>query len=252
MGRLDGKVAIITGATSGIGKAAAGLFAREGARVVLGARRSEEGEAVAHEIVAAGGEAEFVMTDVAKTEDLQNIVKVAEDRFGALHLAFNNAGTSNKKELIANMPEEEFERVIRINLTSVFLAMRAQIPAMLRAGGGAIVNTSSVGGLVGTPTLSAYQSAKHGVIGLTKVGALEYAKQNIRVNAICPGGTHSEMFDGWLSSNAQVAEMLEAAHPIGRFADAIEPAQAALFLLSDDASFITGAALPVDGGLVAQ
>ena len=252
MGRLQDRVAIITGVTSGIGKAAARLFAEEGAKVVLGARRTEEGEAVAHEIVAAGGEAEFVTTDVARTEDLQNIVKVAEDRFGALHLAFNNAGTSNKKELIASMPEEEFERVIRINLTSVFLAMQAQIPAMLRAGGGAIVNTSSVGGLVGTPTLSAYQSAKHGVIGLTKVGALEYAKQNIRVNAICPGGTHSEMFDGWLSSNAQVAEMLTAAHPIGRFADAIEPARAAAFLLSDDASFITGVALPVDGGLVAQ
>jgi NAD(P)-dependent dehydrogenase (short-subunit alcohol dehydrogenase family) len=251
MKTLQGKVAIVTGVTSGIGKAAAELFAAEGAKVVLAARRAEMGEELAHAIVARGGEAEFVHADVAEMADNEKLVKVAENRFGALHIAFNNAGTAHIPAFLADFDKTEFERVMRVNVASVFFGMRAQIPSMLRAGGGSIVNTSSVAGLAATAGMGPYSASKHAVVGLTKAAALEYAQQNIRVNALCPGGTHSEMFDSW-TADPVVAAQVAATHPIGRFAQAAEPARAALFLCGDAASFITGAALPVDGGLLAQ
>lgn len=248
MGRLEGKVAIVTGGNMGIGRAAALLFAREGASVAIAARRQDEGEALAAQVGAEGGKAIFVRTDVAVAADHKALVEATIAAFGRLDLAFNNAGTEQFGSSVVDLPEEEWDRVIAVNLKGVFLSMKYQIPAMLAAGGGAIVNTSSVGGLVATPGLSAYQSAKHGVIGLTKVAALEFAKHNIRVNALCPGGTRSEMFDKW-TAIPEVNEHLLAAHPIGRFAQPEEQAEAALFLLSDAASFVTGVALPVDGGL---
>lgn len=248
MGRLQDKVAIITGGNAGIGRAAARLFAQEGASVVVAARREDEGRAVAQQIVADGGKAIFVRTDVSVAKDHQNLVDATVETFGRLDLAFNNAGTEQFGQTIVDLDEGEWDRVIEINLKGVFLGLKYQIPAMLASGGGAIVNTSSVGGLVATPGLSAYQASKFGVIGLTKVAALEYAQQNIRVNAICPGATRSEMFDRWVADPDVNARVL-AAHPIGRFSDPSEQAEAALFLLSDNASYLTGVALPVDGGM---
>ncbi|MBP2302100.1 SDR family NAD(P)-dependent oxidoreductase [Azospirillum picis] len=248
MGRLQDKVAIVTGGNSGIGRAAALLFAREGASVAVAARREAEGRAVADRIVREGSKAIFVRTDVAVADDHRKLVDATVAAFGRLDLAFNNAGMAQSGTAIADLGEDEWNRVIAVNLTGVFLAMKHQIPAMLEAGGGAIVNTSSVGGLVANPGLSAYQASKHAVIGLTKVAALELAQRNIRVNAICPGGTRSEMFDQWTADPAVNAQVL-AAHPIGRFSDPAEQAEAALFLLSDKASYVTGVALPVDGGM---
>lgn len=245
---MQDKVVIVTGGTSGIGRAAAQLFAREGANVAVAARREEEGDAVAAQIVADGGRAIFVRTDVSVSEDHRNLVESTVEAFGRLDLAFNNAGTEQFGQSIADLDEDEWDRVLRVNLTGVFLSMKYQIPAMLASGGGAIVNTSSVGGLVANPGLSAYQASKHGVIGLTKVAALECATQNIRVNALCPGGTRSEMFDRWVEDPDVHAQVI-AAHPIGRFSEPIEQAEVALFLLSDAASYVTGVAMPVDGGL---
>ncbi len=248
MDRLQGKVVIVTGGNAGIGRAAAQLFAREGANVVVAARREKEGRAVSDGIVRDGGKAIFVRMDVAIAEDHRNVVARTVDEFGKLDLAFNNAGTEQFGQSIVDLAEEEWDRVLTVNLKGVFLGMKYQIPAMLAAGGGAIVNTSSVGGLVATPGLSAYQASKHGVIGLTKVAAMECATQGIRVNAICPGGTRSEMFDRWIADPVVHAQVL-GAHPMGRFSDPMEQAEVALFLLSDAASFLTGVALPVDGGL---
>lgn len=248
MGRLQDKVAIVTGGNAGIGRAAARLFAREGASVVVAARREDEGRAVVGQIVADGGKAIFVRTDVSVAKDHQHLIDATVKAFGRLDLAFNNAGTEQFGQTVVDLDEGEWDRVIEINLKGVFLGLKYQIPAMLASGGGAIVNTSSVGGLVATPGLSAYQASKFGVIGLTKVAALEYAQQNIRVNAICPGATRSEMFDRWVADPEVNARVL-AAHPIGRFSDPSEQAEAALFLLSDKASYLTGVALPVDGGM---
>ncbi len=200
------------------------------------------------EIVGEGGRAVFVRTDVSAADDHRRLVEATVEAFGRLDLAFNNAGTEQFGQSVVELPEEEWDRFMAINLKGVFLAMKYQIPAMQAAGGGAIVNTSSVGGLVAAPGLSAYQASKFGVIGLTKVAALEYAKQNIRVNAICPGGTRSDIFINF-TANTEFNSQVLAAHPIGRFAEPSEQAEAALFLLSDAASFITGVALPVDGGL---
>ena len=249
MKRLNGKSALITGGNAGIGRAAALLFAREGACVAIAARRILEGEKVVEEIRATGGTALFVQTDVSSASECQLAVARTAAAFGKLDIAFNNAGVEQFGTNIVDLEEEEWDRVLSINLKGVFLCMKYQIPEMLKAGAGSIINTSSVGGLVATPGLAAYQASKHGVIGLSKVAALEYARHNIRVNALCPGGTTTDMFNHWLAFPG-MAEKLLGAHPMGRFADPIEPARAALFLASDDASFITGVALPVDGGFV--
>ena len=197
---------------------------------------------------ARGEKRYFVPTDVAVADDHRNLFHKTVEAFGRLDLAFNNAGTEQFGQSIVELAEDEWDRVLMINLKGVFLGLKYQIPAMLASGGGAIVNTSSVGGLIATPGLSAYQASKHGVIGLTKVAALECVTQNICVNAICPGGTRSDMFDRWTADPKVNAQVL-AAHPIGRFSDPMEQAEVALFLLSDAASFVTGVALPVDGRL---
>ncbi|WP_437595841.1 SDR family NAD(P)-dependent oxidoreductase [Sorangium sp. So ce590] len=249
MKRLQDKVALITGGNAGIGKAAALLFAQEGARVVVAARREDEGAQTVAEIIAQGGEAMFVRADVSSSADCAAMVTATVKRYGRLDVAFNNAGVVQYGKTVIELEEEEWDRVLAINLKGVFLSMKHEIPEMLKTGGGAIVNNSSIGGLVVIPGMSAYQSSKHGLIGLTKVAALEFAARNVRVNAICPAGTETPMIAGW-TADPELKQRLVATHPIGRLADPIEPARAALFLASDEASFITGVALPVDGGSI--
>jgi NAD(P)-dependent dehydrogenase (short-subunit alcohol dehydrogenase family) len=247
--RLEGKVAIITGASRGIGATAARLFAREGATVVLAARSKEDIVSIVAEIKADGGEAMAVRTNVAEATSLETLVRKTIEAYGRLDIAFNNAGIGIAKPLI-EFTEEEFDHVQAINLRGVFLSMKYEIPAMLAGGGGAIVNTSSVGGLVGGVGNGAYIASKHGVIGLTKVAALEYAQKHIRINAIAPGPTLTSMMERWLVADPQVEHYLTSAIPMGRMAEPEEVAQAALWLCSDEASYVTGVTLPVDGGLV--
>ena len=252
MNRLLGKVAIITGANAGIGAAAAKLFAAEGAKVVASARRADLGAKVVEEIISAGGDAVFISGDVTKLADHQKLVDAAFQKWGRLDIAFNNAGIGHPRSDIQDFDEEIWNDVIKVDLTGVFLAMKAQIPAILKSGGGSIINTSSIGGLVAHPGSSAYRAAKHGVIGLTKVAALELAQKNVRVNALCPAGTMTDMFDSLLKSNDAMRVQMLADHPIGRFAEPMEQARVALFLASDDSSYMTGVALPVDGGFTVR
>jgi NAD(P)-dependent dehydrogenase (short-subunit alcohol dehydrogenase family) len=248
MGRLQGKVAFITGGNSGIGRDTALLFAQEGAKVALAARREEEGELVAKEIQAAGGNAIFIKTDVTKAEDCRNAIARTVSTFGKLDISFNNAGVERFGQTVAELSEEDWNLVLDVNLKGVFLSMKYEIPELLKTGGGTIINMSSMYGLVGTGFgLAAYHASKHGVIGLTKAAALEFAAKKIRVNAVCPGVTTTDMVNRWLESSG-LSKPLTALHPIGRFGVPSETAQAVLFLASEASSYITGAALPIDGG----
>jgi NAD(P)-dependent dehydrogenase (short-subunit alcohol dehydrogenase family) len=254
---LAGKVALITGGNAGIGKAAAEVFAAEGAKVVIAARRKEEAEAVVNAINSAGGEALFVATDVSKPEDCERMVKATVERFGRLDCAFNNAGILGTPFVpVPDYGLDTWERVIGINLSGVFYSMKYEIPAMMAneptnagAGKGAIVNMSSVAGLIGGHGGVAYYASKHGVIGATKAAALEWSAKGIRVNAVCPAVIKTDMAAGF-GKDAEAA--LLAAHPIGRFGTPEEVAHTVAFLLSDKAAFITGNAYPVDGALLAR
>jgi len=247
---LAGKVAVITGASSGIGRAAALAMAAEGARVALGARRLAEGEETAHLVREAGGEAVFVETDVRHSGQVQRLIQTAVDRWGRLDCAFNNAGVEGDMFVpTADYSESTWDRVIAINLTGVFLSMKYEIRQMLQHGGGAIVNMSSVAGLVGGPVGIAYYASKHGVVGMTRAAAIEYGKLGIRVNAVCPAVIETDMAHRGFD---QMWERLAGMHPIGRIGKAGEVADAVVWLCSDRASFVTGHALPVDGGRVAQ
>jgi NAD(P)-dependent dehydrogenase (short-subunit alcohol dehydrogenase family) len=247
MGRVDNKVAIVTGAGSGIGKTTALLLAREGACVVAAdVTGAEEGTAA-----AIGGEALAVHADMSKAAEVEAMVAAAVSRFGRLDILFNNAGIEGAQAPTADCTEETFDRVIGINLKGVFLGMKYAIPAMLRNGGGSIINAASVAGLVGFQNLPAYCASKGGVIQLTKTAALEYATQNIRVNATCPGVIWTPMVER-LAGNAEARAQFEALEPVGRLGTPEEVAALVLFLASDESSFITGTALPVDGGLVAR
>ncbi len=252
MGRFTGKVAIITGATSGIGKATALAFAREGAAVVAAGRRANEGQALVESIRSAGGKAEFVETDVAREADVKRLVEETMSTFGRLDCAFNNAGI----ESAGPLPEasvEEYRRVFDINVMGVLLSMKYEIPAMMRTGGGAIVNTSSVAGSVGMPGVSIYVASKHAVIGLTRAAALETARQNIRVNSVSPAAIETPMFDRFAGGvGTERHAQLAAMHPVGRTGKAEEIAGPVLFLCSAEASFVTGHDLLVDGGFTAQ
>jgi NAD(P)-dependent dehydrogenase (short-subunit alcohol dehydrogenase family) len=255
-GQLAGKVAIVTGANVGIGRAAAILFAREGATVIIGVRRVEEGEAVAEEATRAGaangGTCRCVRLDVAEPGIWQKTIDAIMREHGALHVAFNNAGILIGTDTnLADQTEEDFDRTIDVNLKAVFMAMKAQIPAMIASGGGSIINTSSVGGVVGNYGVSPYVAAKHGVVGLTRAAALEYVLQGIRVNAIAPGGTDTRMLNEWIA-NPDVRQHVEAAIPIERLARPEEIAAGALWLASDAASYVTGTVLPIDGGHTAR
>jgi len=246
---LEGKVTIVTGAASGIGRAAARLFHAAGAALTL-VDRDEAG--LRETADALRGEVLVCVADISDAAHVQAAVASTLERHGRLDCAFNNAGVDSFQWAIAELPDEEWRRVIEIDLTGVFLCMKHEIVAMRAGGGGAIVNTSSGLGLVAVANQSAYVAAKHGVLGLTKAAALEYVREGIRVNAVCPGIIRTPMAERGIAGNPAVEEALAKIQPIGRLGEPEEVASAALFLLSDAASFITGEALAVDGGYLAN
>jgi NAD(P)-dependent dehydrogenase (short-subunit alcohol dehydrogenase family) len=251
-GRVDGKVALITGAGSGIGRATALVFAKEGAKVVVADIVVAGGEETVRMIKGAGGEAIFVKTDVTRAAEVEALVKKTVETYGRLDCAFNNAGIEGEMAPTADCTEENWDRVVNIDLKGVWLCMKYEIPQMLQQRGGAIVNTASVAGLVGFQGIPAYVASKHGVNGLTKTAALEYAKSGIRVNSVCPGVIHTPMIERFFSTNPQVSEAMSALEPVGRLGKPEEIGEAVLWLCSDAASFVTGLPMAVDGALTAQ
>ena len=251
-GLVAGKIAVVTGAGSGIGRCSALAFAREGAKVVVSDVVVEGGEETVRLIKSAGGEAIFVKTDVSKAAEVEALVNTTVSTYGRLDCAHNNAGIAGKSFTVADDTEENWDRILAINLKGVWLCMKYQVSVMLKQGGGAIVNTASDAGLIGVKRTGAYVASKHGVVGLTKTAALEYAKAGIRVNAVCPGPIDTPMLQKGAMRNPKILEKMVAAQPNGRLGKPEEIAEAALWLCSDAASFVTGLAMPVDGGYLAQ
>jgi NAD(P)-dependent dehydrogenase (short-subunit alcohol dehydrogenase family) len=247
---FEGKVAIVTGAAGGIGRASASAFATKGAHVLVADIDDDNGHETVSLITGAGGSAQFVHADVAQSSEVRAMVDTALRDHGRLDFAHNNAGVAGANLPIAELPEAEWDRVMSVMLRGVYLCMKYEIAAMLSAGRGAIVNTASGAGLVGYANQSAYVASKHGVLGLTKSGALEYGALGIRINAVCPGTVWSPMVDKAVAAVPNLQAQLEAMHPIGRLGTADEIAAAVVWLCSDDASFVLGHALSVDGGYV--
>jgi len=250
-GRFAGRGILVTGSGSGIGRAAALLFAGEGGWVAVVDQDEDEAQATANSIRQNGGEALAIGADVSREADCRGMVQRALAAYGRLDVAFNNAGIGASGFAVADEEEVAWSRLIDVNLKGIFLAMKYEIPAMVGAGGGAIVNTASVAGLVGERGIGAYSASKHGVVGLTRTAALDYIGQGVRINAVCPGATRTRMLANWFQ-DPKVESFILSRHPIGRIAEPEEIARAVLFLASDDASFIVGQALAVDGGLTAQ
>ena len=246
------KVALVTGGGSGIGRASALTFAREGAKVVVSDVVVEAGKETVQLIKNADGEAVFIKADVAQVSDVEALIAKAVEAYGRLDCAHNNAGIEGNSAKVADYDEADWDRVIAINLTGVWLCMKYEIPQMLQQGSGAIVNTSSVAGLLGFRTGSAYVASKHGVLGLTKTAALEYAKSGIRVNAVCPGAVDTPMMGRITDHRPHRAAKMAAGEPVGRMGTPQEIAEAVVWLCSDAASFVTGHPMTVDGGIVAQ
>lgn len=252
-GTLAGKVALVTGGSTGIGKASSLTFAREGAKVVVSDVNVHGGEETVRLIGESGGEAIFVKADVLLAAEVEALVKKVVGTYGRLDCAFNNAGIAGTIGASTHeYPDESWDRVIGINLKGVWLCMRYELPQMLKQGGGAIVNTASIWGLVGAPGASAYVASKHGVVGLTRAAALEYAPQGIRINAVNPGTIRTPILDPFIAAIPEFESLMTARHPIGRIGMPEEVAEAVVWLCSDAASFVIGQNLPVDGGYTTQ
>jgi NAD(P)-dependent dehydrogenase (short-subunit alcohol dehydrogenase family) len=250
---FEGKVVIVTGAAHGIGRSTCALFGEHGARVVAADIDEENGEQTAALVRDAGGEAVFVRTDVSEPADVERMVDTAVREFGRLDFAHNNAGIVGSGLPVPEYPIDDWNRGIGVMLSGVFLGMKYEIPRILEHGdGGAIVNTASGAGLVGFPGMCAYVAAKHGVVGLTKTAALEFATQGVRINSICPGTARTKMVNDWLGGDSENEAQVEGLHPIGRIAEPREIAELVLWLCSDAASFMCGAAVPIDGGYTIQ
>ena len=252
MHELTGKVAIVTGASTGIGRATAWALAAEGAAVVVADVDQERGEQVAREIEDKGGRAFFVGCDVTDDASVAAMVERTVEHFGGIDVAFNNAGIEGTPASTEACTPENWQRTIAVNLTGVWSCMRHELPKMLERGGGSIVNNSSVAGLVGFATIPAYVASKHGVIGLTKTAALEFATQGVRVNAVCPGVIDTEMVDRFTGGQREAAVAMVEMEPVGRMGQPEEIADAVVWLCSDRSSFVTGQAIAVDGGFVAR
>jgi NAD(P)-dependent dehydrogenase (short-subunit alcohol dehydrogenase family) len=253
-GRVDGKVALVTGGASGIGRATALAFAREGAKLIIADMNEDGGQQTVHMIKEHGGEATFVQVDVSQATAVEAMISKTVETYGRLDCAHNNAGIGSRpRVLLHELPEESWDRVLSINLKGVWLCMKYEIIQMLTQGGGTIVNTASIMGLVGSWSRSgAYNASKHGVVGLTKTAALEYATSGIRVNCVCPGYIRTPLLESLLTSQPEMEAQIVARHPVGRMGRPEEIAEAVVWLCSDAASFVTGHTMTVDGGYVAQ
>ena len=252
MGELEGKIALITGAGSGIGRATALVFAREGATVSCSDIDEESGEATVGLVNEAGGKASFVRADVSIAADVAAMVQAVIERYGRLDVAYNNAGIGGLGKPIDQHSLSEFERTMAVNTKGVFLCMKYQIPQMMRQGGGAIVNTSSMVGLVGMAGISAYAASKHAVVGLTKSAALEYGSRGVRINCICPGIIRTPINQKFWDEFPEAEQEWLSIEPIGRYGEPEEVAEVVAWMASDEASFMHGHALTVDGGATAQ
>jgi NAD(P)-dependent dehydrogenase (short-subunit alcohol dehydrogenase family) len=246
--RMAGKVVLVTGGSSGIGRATALAFADEGAMVAIASRTQERGEAVVHEIREAGGEAIWIQTDVSQADQVESMIQEVVETYGRLDCAFNNAGSGGKGGWIAEIEEEDWDKTIDGYLKSVWLCVKHEIPEMLKQGGGAIVNNSSVDGKRGFPWDPVYSAAKHGVIGLTKSAAMQYADKGVRINAVCPGWIRTPPVERMLEHDPEAERGMILHQPIGRLGRPEEVAQAVVWLCLDDASLVVGTTLPVDGG----
>ncbi|MGE0680338.1 MAG: SDR family NAD(P)-dependent oxidoreductase [Candidatus Binatia bacterium] len=253
-GRLIGKVALITGAGGGQGRAAAVLFAKEGAKVVVADVKAEGGEETVRMVNAAGGQAVFHATDVSQAEQVDAAVRLAVDTYGALHLMYNNAAVLHRKDaLVTNLDEDIWDLVLNVNLKGVYLGCKYAVPEIVKAGGGSIINVSSLAGLIGIGNVHAYTASKGGVISLTRAIAMAYAAQKVRCNVICPGGVDTPMMAHvFHNPNPKFREMSEKGHPIGRLGTPADIAQMALYLASDESSWVTGSVFTIDGGYAAR
>jgi NAD(P)-dependent dehydrogenase (short-subunit alcohol dehydrogenase family) len=246
-----GRVVLVTGAAGGIGRATALAFGRAGASVVVADTSVDGGHATAAMIVEAGGKALFVQANVTRANEVEALVEKAVSYYGRLDCAVNNAGIEEEHHPLADAEDAQFDRIMNVNVKGVWLCMKYELRQMSKQGGGVIVNMASVAGLVGSPAGAIYAASKHAVIGLTKTAAVEYAKSGIRINSLCPGGVKTPMLARAFEREPQSEKKLKAAHPMGRFAEPVEIANATLWLCSDQSSFVTGHQLAVDGGLTA-